>query len=158
MKRFIYLTLLILVINLIGCGGGHDPVLPGGQRDLSGLEGSWLGELGSYGDLSGSEGAIPISRGRTLDCIITRNSIDMDELVSWSYDGSVLVLHLNSIDTVWYSDCGKIDMTVETQLSIILKPGATYGEIAGIEFRDGTSELCGTVTGMIKSGGRFMRQ
>ena len=159
MKRlFIVLTLGVIFL-LTSCGGGSSgPTLPGGDRNLAGLEGSWIVTWSFSGTLNASGDSIVIADSGVDVCIITTNTVEMDgELVTWSYDGKTLTIQENDIETFWDSDCGDMTLTAQSQMKVSLSQGSSYGNISGSAIVDGVSDFCGTMDGSIDYSGNFSK-
>ena len=159
MKRLLLLLATGMLFVSLSCGGGGgDPTLPGGDRNLAGLEGDWVVTWSFSGSISGSGVTVTIADSGVSICTITTNTVVMDgELVSWSYDGKTLTLQNNETDDFWDNDCGNMFMTSQEQLRVSLTPGSTYGNITGTGTLDCNSDYCGTMSGSVNYSGNFSK-
>ncbi|MCD6218185.1 hypothetical protein J7L05_10075 [bacterium] len=159
MKRLLLLLATGMLFVSISCGGGGGaPTLPSGDRNLAGLEGTWVYTYSGSGSLSGSGETIPVAGSGVYICTITTNTVVLNgELVSWSYDGKTLTLQQNETLFSWTYDCGNIILTVQIQLRVSLTPGSTYGNTTGTGVVDANSDYCGTMSGSVNYSGNFSK-
>jgi hypothetical protein len=158
MKRLLLLLATGMLFVSLSCGGGGGPTLPSGDRNLAGLEGTWVFTWSFSGSLSGSGETVTLADSGVGVCTITTNTVVMDgELVSWSYDGKTLTLQQNETLDFWDNDCGDMFLTVQAQLRISLTPGSNYGNVTGTATMDGNSDYCGSVSGSVNYSGNFSR-
>lgn len=158
MKRLLLLLAISILFVSISCGGGGDPTLPSGDRNLAGLEGDWIVTWSLSGTLSGSGETIPLADSGVDICTITTNTVIMDgELLTWSYDGTTLTLQDNETEDFWDTDCGNMVMVTQEQMRVNLTPGSSYGNITGSGTLEATSDYCGTMSGSVNYSGNFSK-
>lgn len=157
MIRYIIILATVLTALLSGCGGGSDSVLPPGDRDLSGLEGTWTVNLSYTGTLTSQYGNEDISDSGVGTWVISKNAINSGFPLDWSYDGTTLSIHwqtsVQSNDPV----CGTEDTTVNAQLMIALAPTGNSASITGTGNVTKAREKCNDSTGIITYTGTISR-
>jgi hypothetical protein len=157
MLKYTIFPAIILIALLSGCGGGSDSVLPPGDRDLSGLEGTWTVNLSYSGTLSGPYGDEIISDSGVGTWVISQNDINSGFPLEWSYDGTTLNVHWQT--TVQSNDpiCGTVDTIVNAQLEIAITPSGTSAGIIGSGIVTKVRETCNDSTGTISYTGTISR-
>jgi hypothetical protein len=157
MLKYTIFSVIILIALLSGCGGGTDPIFPPGDRDLSGLEGTWTVNLSYSGTLSGPYGDEIISDSGVGTWVISQNDINSGFPLEWSYDGTTLNVHWQT--TVQSNDpiCGTVDTTVSAQLEIVIAPTGTSAGITGSGLVTKARETCNDSTGTISYTGTISR-
>jgi hypothetical protein len=157
MLKYTILPVILLMALLSGCGGGSDSVLPPTERDLSGLEGTWIVNLSYSGTLSGLYGDENISDSGVGTWVISKNAIDSGFPLEWSYNGTTLNIHwqtsVQSNDPV----CGTVDTTVSAELAIAITPTGTSAGITGSGTVTKVREKCNDSTGTISYTGTISR-
>ncbi len=150
----------IMLLSINCGGGGSNPTLPPGDRDLSGLEGNWTVNLSYSGTIKGSDGSkVDIADSGTGTWIITRNKITKSdgEPFAWSYNGSTLYIQENATVADYDSDCGDIIGSIVVLLTIKISPGATIATISGFGNISMSSDYCGKASGKVNYSGNMSR-
>lgn len=157
MIRYTIIPIIFLVALLLGCGAGSDSVLPPGNRDLSGLEGTWTVNLSYTGTLNSQYGDEDISDSGVGTWVISKNAINSGFPLDWSYNGTTLSIHWQT--SVQSNDpiCGTVDTTVSAELEIALTPTGNSAGITGSGSVTKAREKCNDSTGMISYTGTISR-
>lgn len=157
MHKYTILSMIVLMAIISGCGGGSDSVLPPGDRDLSGLEGTWTVNLSYSGTLSSPFGDENISDSGVGTWVISKNEIDSGFPLEWSYNGSTLNVHWQTTAQSNDPICGTVETTVDAQLAIAITPSGTSSGITGSGIVTRAREKCNDSTGTISYTGTISR-
>ena len=171
MKRFFLMVLVAMF--LMGCGGGGRPVIPPPARDLSGLEGVWIGNaivtgVMHYPDAQsyyGLIGDVQFNETDPVQLTITRNSITghmespvgVETIFEWHYDGSVLTIENSTSNTYNEPACGDGILYGQLNAVIQIDPGATNATIGGSLHLSDVSADCGNGEGDFTLSGNIHR-
>jgi hypothetical protein len=159
MKRLTLVLAVGLLFLSISCGGGGGTTLPPANRDLSGLEGTWLIAFTFSGSLNcdGETGTFADSTSATWQ--ISQNSIVANgNPFVWSYDGSVLTVNTAGSFQDWDSDCGTMTFSSEGQIRINITPGATFANLTGNGDMTVSFQYCDNCSGKVTYSGTIAKQ
>jgi hypothetical protein len=159
MKKLMIPIVLAFLLILGGCGGGGGTTLPPAQRDLSGLEGTWVLGATYSGLFDTPDGKIQLSDSLTGTWFFEKNAVlgSNYQPLAWSYNGSVLTIQ-NAIAMNDYDyDCGDMLLTGQATFNISLTPGATFGNITGSADMTIQTAYCGNATGKINYSGTLSK-
>jgi len=158
-KSILFLAATMAVLFLVSCGGGGgNPTLPAGNRDLSGLEGNWIINWSYSGTINTPEGPYQMADSGVGTWVITTNTVyNGADFLSWSYDGSTLVVQNNISVSDYDYDCGNLTITIGGQFKIDIKPSSTYGNLKGTANVLMYTDWCGDASGKIDYTGNLTR-